>query len=245
MWNRAELKYRAKIAFKANYWRCVLAALILSLLVGGAAGSVSGSVNGLSASFSTGAEQTQSFFESFSPDQQAFLVGVILAILGMLVGVAIVSTLLSIFVFNVLEIGGCKFFTDNAQEPAEVGNILHGFKCGHYGKIVLTLFLRGLFISLWSLLFVIPGIVKAYSYRMVPYIMADDPQVSRQDAFDISREMMRGNKWRTFVLDLSFIGWEILSCLTFGILEIFYVAPYRNATYAELYLALRDANAEE
>ena len=75
---------------------------------------------------------------------------------------------------------------------------------------------------------------------MVPYIIADNPDMSATDVIKFSREMMNGNKWRAFVLDLSFIGWYILSGLTLGILSVFYVNPYIYATDAELYMALKN-----
>ena len=74
---------------------------------------------------------------------------------------------------------------------------------------------------------------------MVPYLLADCPQMSRKDAFRISKEMMQGQKMDAFILDLSFIGWHLLSAVTCGLAEIFYVSPYVNATNAELFLALK------
>ena len=85
--------------------------------------------------------------------------------------------------------------------------ILDGFRSGHYGNIVLTMFLRDLYIVLWTLLFIVPGIVKSYEYMMVPYILAENPGMDQKEVFQISREMMNGQKWNAFVLDLSFIGW--------------------------------------
>ena len=70
---------------------------------------------------------------------------------------------------------------------------------------------------------------------MIPYLLADHPEMSREEAFARSKELMKGQKWNAFVLDLSFLGWEILSALTLMILGIFYVAPYRNMTNAALY----------
>ena len=150
--------------------------------------------------------------------------------------IAIAAVLLSIFVGNVLLIGGCNFYIRNRTEKPGIGAILFGFKSGHYGNIVLTLFLKDLFVGLWSLLFVIPGIVKSYEYMMVPYILAENPGMERKEAFAISRRMMDGQKWDAFVLDLSFLGWEILGIFTCGILSIFYVAPYVHATHTELYI---------
>ena len=90
------------------------------------------------------------------------------------------------------------------------------------------------------MLFVIPGIIKHYSYRLVPYILSESPDMDTEEAFRLSMEMMDGNKWDAFVLDLSFLGWEILSGITMGILGLFYVHPYRACTNAELYAVLRD-----
>ena len=89
------------------------------------------------------------------------------------------------------------------------------------------------------MLFIIPGIVKAYAYRMVPYILKEHPELSGTQAITLSRRMMKGNKGDAFVLDLSFIGWILLSALTFGILHLFYVGPYIQATDAELYKVVR------
>ena len=104
---------------------------------------------------------------------------------------------------------------------------------------VVTMLKRDVFIILWSLLFVIPGVIKSYSYRLVPYIIADDENISSSEALELSKTLMQGQKWNTFVLDLSFIGWTILSSITFGILGVFYVNPYIHATNAELYRAIR------
>ena len=85
----------------------------------------------------------------------------------------------------------------------------------------------------------IPGIVKSYEYRMVPFLLSENPNMTKDEALKASSRMMKGNKWRAFVLDLSFLGWHILSAFTFGMLEIFYVAPYVNGTNAALYEALK------
>lgn len=147
--------------------------------------------------------------------------------------------LLQIFVLNLFEIGGCSYYIHNASEPADLGHLISAFKGGHYGKMVITLFIRKLCIVLWGLLLIVPGIVKTYEYRMIPYLMADEPEMSREDAFRISKEMMTGEKWNAFVLDLSFVLWSILSSVTLGIAGVFYVNPYVDATNAELYLELK------
>ena len=74
---------------------------------------------------------------------------------------------------------------------------------------------------------------------MIPYILAENPKIQRKKAFKLSKEMMKGNKWKTFILDLSFLGWELLSIFTFGLLNIFYINHYKVATTVELYEVLK------
>ena len=114
------------------------------------------------------------------------------------------------------------------------------FSDGKYSRFLEISFMKALYTFLWTLLFIIPGIVKSYEYMMIPYLLADDPSLTRQQAFEYSRRMMDGNKMKAFVLDLSFILWSILGGLTFGLVNIFWTFPYRYATRAELYLTLRD-----
>ena len=102
------------------------------------------------------------------------------------------------------------------------------------------MFFKDLFTALWSLLLIIPGIIKGYEYCMIPYLLAEDPSISKDDAFAATKQMMDGDKWNTFVLDLSFIGWAFLGVLTCCILNIFYVAPYQNLTNAQLFYALKN-----
>ncbi|MEG1409942.1 MAG: DUF975 family protein [Terrisporobacter sp.] len=107
------------------------------------------------------------------------------------------------------------------KEDRPVKSILFIYKSKKLKNSVIIMFLMNLFIYLWSLLLLIPGIVKSYEYRMIPYILSEDPNISRSRAFEISKSMMNGNKWNAFELDLSFIGWYLLSVCTLGILSIF------------------------
>ena len=109
-----------------------------------------------------------------------------------------------------------------------------------FGQGFAQHFLRGLYVILWSLLFVIPGIVKAYAYAMTPFIMAENPAMSASEAIDASKQLMDGHKGELFTLDLTFIGWDILAALT---LNLGYLAlnPYRNAAHAAFYKDLTAA----
>ena len=159
----------------------------------------------------------------------------LLIALGIIILIIIaVAVLLTAFLLNPLEVGIRRFFFMNMREPAQIKEIAYGYD-NSYRKNVLVLFLRDLFLVFWTLLLIFPGIIKSYSYRMIPYILADHPEMTRKEVFRLSKQLMHGNKWKTFVLDLSFIGWYILSVLTLGILHVFFVAPYKNMTDAALY----------
>lgn len=105
-------------------------------------------------------------------------------------------------------------------------------------------FLRGLFVFLWSLLLIIPGIIASYRYAMTPYIMYEHPEYTATEAIKASKEMMKGNKWRLFCLDISFIGWILLSILTLGI-GLLWVVPYMEAAYAAFYREISGTKSTE
>lgn len=253
MWDRILLKEKGKNAFRNNYWHCVLVAFILMLFVGGNAGSNRVDRNDFSTHNDSGVEIITPWNYGLSSNSAVtsaqnaviqWFAGSISAARALFVGiitlaVSIALILLTIFVFSPLEVGGCRFFIENSYQPTLFGRLLFPFKCGHYGKIVTAMFLRDLYIFGWSLLLIIPGIIKRYEYRMVPYLMAECPEMGQAEAFRISRELMYGQKLDAFILDLSFIGWGLLSACTFGILGIFYVNPYQHATNAELFLELK------
>lgn len=109
----------------------------------------------------------------------------------------------------------------------------------NFGTNCIAGILVSIFTILWSLLFVIPGIIKAYSYAMTFYILADHPEMSAKDAIKTSQVMMDGHKMDLFVLELSFIGWYLLCVITFGIAAL-YVGPYVSASYAAFYEAIKD-----
>ncbi len=232
MWNGRELKEKGKAAMKANYGITLVVSLLLTVVSGAASGGSMGSSAGNSAS-----ESAASFQElGLDPELVSALV---LTILGAILVAAIISLVLDILVFNPLEVGCQNFFLKNTDGPAELGDLVRGFKPS-WKNNVITLLLRDIFLILWSCLFLIPGIVKGYSYRLVPYIMAENPDMKGTEAITLSRELMNGNKWKAFCFDLSFFGWFLLSIITCGLVGVFYVMPYYNCSCAELYKAIRD-----
>ena len=142
------------------------------------------------------------------------------------------------FIANPLELGCKRFFRRNLDEPASMSNIAFAFD-SNYKNIVKTLFLRDIYTVLWSLLFVIPGIIKSYEYKMIPYLLSENPDMTTEQAFAESKQLMTGNKWKAFVLDLSFILWDFANIFTCGLLGLFWVAPYKASTQAALYEAIK------
>ena len=277
MWTRKQVKTRGKKAFKRNYWKSVLIALILSFIIGGSAGSngASGTFGQLTNSIpghqvevedtSEGddgvligeADDTEDANETedaaasdttdINIDSKDMPAGAIISIMAIvtIIVLAIVAFALALdaFIFNPLELGCQRYFFKNLDEDAKFSNVVFAFDHS-YKNIAKTMFLRDLYIVLWSLLFIIPGIIKSYEYRMIPYILADNPEMPTEEVFAESKRLMSGNKWKAFVLDFSFIGWQLLSVLTCGILSIFYVDPYQYSTNAALYEALKYGTEE-
>jgi uncharacterized membrane protein len=169
---------------------------------------------------------------------------VALTVFAIVLVASAVGIAIDVLLINPVEFGCRNFFRRNLDEPAKLSSLTFAFD-KNYKNAVKTAFFKDLFIWLWSLLFVIPGIIKAYEYRLVPYIFAENPDMKYSDILAESSKLMKGNKWKTFVLDLSFIGWELLSLCTCGLLSIFYVDPYKLQTDAALYEALKYGDKKE
>ena len=282
MWTRKELKRRGNERFRANYWFCVLAALVMPIVIGGGPKlNITKKYNiNLSPTSSIEQQVEQAIDEAFDEqfegkfDEQwsanggdeigtiqingqevevkALVEGIlhrlrydtswIAPLVGFIVALAMIAgsfgIALKVFLLNPLEVSGRRFFTANLYDKASLSELGFCFTT-NYLNIVKTMFFRGLYNWLWYLLLVVPGIIKSYEYRMIPYIMAENPDCPTREAFAMSKRMMAGNKWDAFVLDLSFIGWSILNMFTMGILGLFYVNPYRFETMAALYDALK------
>ena len=236
MFNRVEVKSKGKELFKKYYWTSVLAAIVMGL------GSYSGGSSGSSARRSlenSGSDFSDALTSIFT--NPAVIAGLVSIILFAIIAGVIINALL----FNNLKVGATKYFLNIQNDDSKINALIFSFKEGRYVNIAIIMFLKGLYVFLWSLLFVIPGIIKAYEYRMIPYILADDPTISREEAFRKSKEMMMGNKMAVFMYDLSFFGWYWLAvCCTCGILAIFYVNPYYYASSAVLYTTLKGGNTD-
>lgn len=145
------------------------------------------------------------------------------------------------FVANILLIGERRFFLEARNYPkTSISKLFFLYKLRYLRNPVWVMFCRDIYQWLWNLT-IVGGIIKHFEYSMIPFILAENPSIERKEAFHLSKELMRGNKWHMFLLHLSFIGWQLLSLLTLGILNLFFVNPYMTGTDTELYMELRKA----
>ena len=137
--------------------------------------------------------------------------------------------------------GLCIMFIDIHKDiPADIHTVFTDTMSRNYLRYLGGYLWEHLFISLWSLLLWVPGIIKHYAYSMNRYIIAEYKTVSVIRALDISKRMTRGYKMELFFFDLSFIGWFLLSIITFGLLDLLYVRPYYLASKAALYMKIKE-----
>lgn len=224
MWNRKDLKEQAKVAVKRNYWKTVLVGILATCLMTG--------------STTAGGHEVSDTADSLAALGQMDIGLLIGSVIGVLALILLVTFFLEGLVFGPLQIGISKFKLEALKGEGKLITLSYAYH-NNYKNNAITMFKRTLFIDLWSFLFVIPGIVKYYEYRMIPYLLAEYPGMDSREAFAKSKEMMMGNKWNTFVLDLSFLPWDILATVTLGIVGVFYVTPYRQMTDAALYEELK------
>lgn len=237
MWTRAELKQRTKDIMRKGYLKMFLVGLVLSFITsgGGSSGrsSHSGS-GGLNFDVNSGMGSGSLSFSDIP-----FLPWFIVAFVGFALIALVVGLALKIFLANPLEVGCRKFFVGTTEESFDLNHLGYAFNKDRYWDIVITMLYRGVIILLWMLLLIVPGIIKMYAYRMVPYILADNPNIGHQRALELSDQMTYGDKLNIFVLDLSFIGWYLVGALALGI-GVLFVHPYAYGTNAFLYNTLKE-----
>lgn len=260
MSNSKEIRQRAWNSLRDRYWNAFVASLIVGLLMSlGAFGfgninidlpieepqlnySVQQSYDYISYSVPgsygyTG--NTDIITDILNPVRSNLIIGSVIAIAVIIIIAMLLSTALSIFFCNIILVGEKKFFIENTVEKPNINLIFSGFK--NYKRNLKAMFLIDIKVFLWSLLFIIPGIVKAYEYALVPYILAENPEAASKEAFERSAQLMHGNKWRLFKLEFSFIGWGILALFTCGI-GFMFLAPYVSAAMAEFYAEVSGRN---
>ena len=151
----------------------------------------------------------------------------------------IILLLIYIFVKLVLEIGKNRYFLESRKyKETKLEKLLFPYRTRKVIHLSSIIFVRNIYLALWNLT-VIGYYIKRYEYLMIPYVLAENPKLTRRQAFNLSKEMMRGLKWQTFKLDVTLIGWEVLSVFTLGFSNIFYTNAYKEFIYANLYISIR------
>ncbi|MGI6012149.1 MAG: DUF975 family protein [Ruminococcus sp.] len=149
------------------------------------------------------------------------------------------------FVQNLFCVISARIFLEGrCYQKVPVQRFLFLLRVRRWCRAAWILFVEWVYRFLWTLT-VIGGIIKHYSYFLVPYIVAENPDIKAGEAITLSRKMMKGHKWECFVLELSFIGWRLLGLVTFGVTEVLYSTPYETAAYCEYYVRLRKEAIEK
>jgi len=144
-----------------------------------------------------------------------------------------IGFVISLIISGPLSVGVAIFSLSISRGgQAKLNQIFEGFN--NFGRSLAAYLLVLLFTLLWSLLLIVPGIIASLAYSQTYYILADDQKISAREAIKKSKKMMMGNKWKFFVLVLSFLGWLILSLLTLGI-GLIWLLPYMNISMAKFY----------
>ncbi|MDR7869288.1 MAG: DUF975 family protein [Tissierellaceae bacterium] len=252
MWSRVELKNYAKDFLRKYYWKAFLVCLIFTILSG------SGNSNG-----NDGEDSNIGFNVNFGPSWmyqhnikidldsvldsigsegikggvrllglfQSFMIG------STIFTFALILWIIRLFIGPLIEVGKNRFFLSGFKGDVSFKYLFSAFNRDEFWGVFKCMFITGLKNILWYFLLIIPGIVKSYEYRMVPYLLTTETNLTSSEAIGISRELTYGHKWDMFVLDLSFMGWYLLGALLFG-LGAFFVTPYYESTIARLYNVL-------
>lgn len=224
MWRRSELKDSAKARLKNNYFGPFLICLIFALL-----GNHEFDVNYFAqVDWTDGLHITSNLFHLEMPAiPQIQFYGFLTAFMGLI---------FRMFVINPMQVGRARYFLHHTQGKESIRDLGVIFQDEQYWNVVKIMFIKDVKIVLWALCFVIPGFVKAIEYSMIPYLLAQESGRSVQDVFWASKQMTTKEKGNIFILTLSFFLWYLI----FGIVWFgsWFVNPYYEATYAQLYLTL-------
>lgn len=227
MLSRAELKQRAKDSMSTATTHPVLVGLVYFVIILAISGIVNVIGNIFAAVFGISVDLSDSATLAVGAFLGLFFVSLVLGIASSIVTYALDAGLASYYLKTI------------RHEEAGLESLFAFMKSCI--KVFCLFFMIGLFTLLWSLLFVIPGIIAVYRYSMAIYIFVDDPNKGIMQCISESKEMMVGHKWELFVLELSFILWFLLGCVTCG-LAFLYVAPYMGLTTTVYYDNLRYIN---
>lgn len=227
------LKERAKNVISKDHWLCVAVTLFMMLSIS--------STEGGYFNFSTTSGSSGAYIES-NPSITIPFIGTV-NFWNLFAGIGtfiLVLNVLSIIAFSTFRCGGIRFYLKlRKDQPVGFTEIFQNFKDKTFLSIAKYSFLQTLFIVLWTMLFIIPGIIKTYEYWAINYILAVRPNIERKELFRLSKTVMDGHKLDVFWLSLTFFGWDLLNALTAGLLGIFWLNPYKEAAFVEFFSEIR------
>lgn len=207
----------AREKLRGNWGISILTGFVASLLGGLIAGNASINLN---------------VFEDILEQLPMEVLRILLAILSFAALLGVVSFIIG----GVIQLGYARYLLNQHDgHPFRFGDLFSQFD--RFGTGFAQAFLRNLYTILWTLLFIVPGLIKGFSYAMTPFILADHPEMTANEAITASRKLMDGHKGELFVLGLSFFGWNLLCIFTLGIASL-WITPYLNAAYAAFYREL-------
>ena len=225
----------ARNALTNKWFIAVAVGLVASILGGISGGGPEFKVNidgsNISMNFNVAGQTIKSIGTNGGVDSEvgAF----ILASLPIIIIASLFAAVIYFVLGSFIGVGYAKFNLNLVDKKNAAFETLFEY-FSHWKTTTIARLLRALYVFLWSLLFIIPGIVAGFSYAMTDYILAEDPELTADEAISQSKSMMMGNKWRFFCLQFSFIGWDILATLAFGIGHL-WLTPYKQAAYAAFY----------
>lgn len=228
----------ARGALRGHWGTSILVAVAAVLLGANGNPLMSASSSTASSSNTSSGMSTQeawSQMEAVPP----FIIGIAIAILS----AAVIYALVTLILGGAVKLGLVNYNIDliTKRNAPAFSTLFSRFSI--FGKAFLLHFMINLFISLWTILLVIPGIVASYRYAMAPYLLAENPELGVMEAISLSKQMMKGNKWRLFKLYFSFFGWCILGVLTFCI-GFLWITPYVYASEAAFFLDVSGKGAQ-
>ena len=240
----ADFRKDARDALRGKWPIAILVGLVAAILGGAGAGGPEFKFNfdttsGFGTTFSFAGQTLYSTGYGFDPRWHGLLIGGAIYLTILVLVLAAAYYILGSFV----GVGYAKYNLGLVDRTEPGFETLFAY-VSHWRATAFTRLQKGLYIFLWSLLLVVPGIMKAYSYAMTDYILAEQPELPAGEVLARSKAMMDGNRWRLFCLQFSFIGWSLLCALTFGIGDLA-LRPYREAASAAFYRELCGGAAAE
>ena len=225
----------ARNALTNKWFIAVAVGLVASILGGISGGGPEFKVNidgsNISMNFNVAGQTIKSIGTNGGVDSEVGMF--ILASLPIIIIASLFAAVIYFVLGGFIGVGYAKFNLNLVDKKNAAFETLFKY-FSHWKTTTIARLLRALYVFLWSLLFIIPGIVAGFSYAMTDYILAEDPELTADEAISQSKSIMMGNKWRFFCLQFSFIGWDILATLAFGIGHL-WLTPYKQAAYAAFY----------